>query len=484
MSFLKKLITFFSKKKEIPEPEKAEELPATPVRHSSPSDSVIYIYSHGFTNGIYKVHPEKDNFQEFLKASSEADKILVLRRQNEQRLAYARQQLALKESAARTVQDIRIEKQESEEHLKGRMMEIEEQRAVKQERLKQVVEQRNQTHAEYAWVPAILYLFAGIVFIVGDISITHQITSWGFDMKGIEGWVFAVGLAFTAFLIKPVVDRLLEKPFQKAGLEMKKVYKTVLLMITVLGITMLFLLGKFRSESQEAATKLGDINYQMQSISDPNSPEYLKLAEERKQINQDLTSNPVGEWGIILSGIIFAIGGALCLSIAFPSLSQLINRYWILPVRIRSHEAGVKKLVDLRSELKSQMKMVSGDILKAEHQIKGFDFERLKSEVKELEEEEKKLLVAYYEMQFQRESNLYEDGRNRGEKFNPDAELMYKTTELDPTDLYHRNGKTPAVPDNKVQRRPFVKIRKMIADNYYKNQNNKSADGSEFEILS
>jgi hypothetical protein len=484
MSFLKKIVSFFSGKKETVEQEKTEEVAATPVRHSTPSDNVIYIYSHGFTNGIYKVHPEKDNFQEFLKASSEADKIMVMRRQNEQRLAFARQQLAAKETSARVLHDIFIEKKESEDYLRGRMVEVEDERAVKQEKLKQVIEQRSQTHAEYAWVPAILYLFAGIVFIVGDISITHQITSWGFDMKGIEGWVFAVGLAFTAFLIKPVVDRLLEKPFQKAGLEMKKVYKTVLLSITVLGVVMLFLLGKFRSESQEAATRLGDINYQMQSLGDPNSAEYLKLAAERKQINQDLTSNPVGEWGIILSGIIFAIGGALCLSIAFPSLSQLINRYWILPVRIKSHEAGIKKLLDARGELKNQMKVVSGDILKAEHQIKGIDFERLKDEVKQLEDEEKKLLVAYYEMQFERESNLYEDGRNRGEKFNPDAELMYKTTELDPTDLYHRNGKSPAVPDNKAQRRPFVKIRKMIADNYYKNQNNKSADGSEFEILS
>ena len=171
-------------------------------------------------------------------------------------------------------------------------------------------------------------------------------------------------------------------------------------------------------------------------------------------------------------------------SIAFPSLSQLINRYWILPVRIKGHETGIKKLFDQRSEIKSQIKAVSGDILKAEHQIKGFDFERLTNDVKQLEDEEKRLLIAYYEMQFERESNLYEDGRNRGEKFSPDAELLYKTTELDPTDLYHRNGKTPAVPDNKTQRRPFVKIRKMIADNYYKNQNNKSADGSEFEILS
>jgi len=248
---------------------------------------------------------------------------------------------------------------------------------------------------------------------------------------------------------------------------------------------MLFLLGKFRSESQVAATKLGDINYQMQSLSDPNSAEYIKLAEERKKINEDLTGNPVGEWGIILSGIIFAIGGALCLSIAFPSLSQLINRYWILPVRIKKQEAGIKKLNELRGEIKNQMKSVTGDILKAEHQLNGFDFDKLKSELKELEEEEKRLLVEYYEMQFLRESNLYEDGKNRGMRFNMDAELTYKTADLDPTDLYHRNGKpVPAIDNNKAQRRPFVKIRKMIADNYYKNQNNNAADGSEFEIMS
>jgi hypothetical protein len=448
-------------------------------------ENAVHIYSHGFSNGVYRVEPDKENFQEFLRASSETEKIMELRKLNERMLLDARQQLVSKKQTSQAVQEKFIERKESVEHLQKGMTEIDEQKSVTQEKQKVLIEQRNTTHAEYGWIPAILYLGAGIVFIVGDISITHQITSWGFDMKGIEGWVFAVGLAFTAFLIKPVVDRLLEKPFQKAGLQMKQVYKTVLLLITVLGITMLFLLGKFRSESQVAATKLGDINYQMQSISDPNSPQYLKLAEERKKINEDLTSNPVGEWGIILSGIIFAIGGALCMSIAFPSLSQLINRYWILPSRIQKLERTIRKMNEQRLAMKNELKITTGDILKAEHQLKGFDFERITNEIKELELEQKRLLVEYYENQFQKEKNLYEDGRNRGEKFDIDGDMVYKSADADPTELYHRNGKSANAGDNnKALKRPFVKIRKLIADNYNKNLNNKSADGSEFEILS
>src|SRR5687768_9639696 len=107
MSFFTKLISLFKRNSKTALPEKQEEVTVvTPPAHSAPTDNVIYIYSHGFTNGVYKVEAEKENFQEFLKASSEADKIMVLRRNNQQQLSVARQQLVSKETAARAVQDI------------------------------------------------------------------------------------------------------------------------------------------------------------------------------------------------------------------------------------------------------------------------------------------------------------------------------------------------------------------------------------------
>jgi hypothetical protein len=486
MSILRKLASVFNRNgHDTLTVDAAPSEDQAPRQVPAPSENAIYVYSHGFTNGVYRVEPEKDHFEEFLLASTESEKISEQRKRNHVRLLETRQLMALKQSAFERLQDVFIERGKSVEHLSARIHEIDDIKQVRQDKQKHLTEVRNATHAEYAWVPALLFLAAGVVFIVGDISITHQITSWGFDMKGIEGWVFAVGLAFTAFLIKPVVDRLLEKRFQKTGQQLTNVYKAVLLIITGLGIVMLFLLGKFRSESQVAATKLGDINYQMQSLSDPNSAEYIKLAEERKLINEDLTNNPVGEWGIILSGIIFAIGGALCLSIAFPSLSQLINRYWILPLKISALRRQINNLDAQRTEIKNELKVVTGDILKAEHQLKGFDFDKINEEIRELETEEKQLLVEYYEKQFQKEKNLYQDGKSRGEKYNIDGDLLYRALENDPTDLFHKNGKS-ATSDaaNKTPRRPFVKIRKMIADNYNKHQNNNSPDGTEFEIVS
>jgi len=484
MSIFRKLASLFSRNgNEAPsiQSEAADETVVKPG--PAIPENVIYIYSHGFTNGVYRVEPDNDHFEEFLRASSESERVSEQRKHNQVQLIEARQQLSAKHTAFEKVQEIFVERGKSVEFLNGRIQEIDESKQVKLERQKKLAEVRNATHAEYAWVPAILFLIAGVVFIVGDISITHQITSWGFDMKGAEGWIFAVGLAFTAFLIKPVVDRILEKPFQKTGLQLKGVYRAVLLLITGLGIVMLFLLGKFRSESQVAATMLGDINYQMQAISDPNSVEYQKLAEERKKINENLTNNPVGEWGIILSGIIFAIGGALCLSIAFPSLSQLINRYWILPSKISSLRKQINRLEAQRTDIKGELKVVTGDILKAEHQIKGFDFDRISEHISELETEEKRLLVEYYEVQFNKEKNLYQDGKSRGEKYSIDGDLAYRALEHDPTDLFHKNGKS-ASDTAKTPRRPFVKIRKMIADNYNKHQNNNSPDGTEFEIVS
>jgi hypothetical protein len=170
------------------------------------------------------------------------------------------------------------------------------------------------------------------------------------------------------------------------------------------------------------------------------------------------------------------------MSIAFPSLGHLINRYWILPVRINNLERKIQKISSQRNELRAALKMVAGDMLKADHKLKSYDFITLKDEIKVLEEVEKKLVIEYYETQFRKEKFLYQDGKARGEKYDVDASLIYKAMEHDPTDLFHTNGKT-VTDNNKGPRRPFVKIRKMIADQY-KNQTNHSPDDNEFEILS
>jgi hypothetical protein len=460
----------------------------SPLEDPKPVDHVINIYSHGFTNGVYRIELERDTFEHFLHADNELEKIKELRMQNEALLSAARERLKTEQASIELAERALLEKEKPLEFTRLQIATEEQWRSAFLERKNELSAQQQETKPEYAWVPALFYLLAGIVFIIGDIAITHQITSWGFDMKGRESWAFAVGLAFTAFLIKPLIDRLLEKPFQKAGLQLHKIYKIALVLITILGISMLFLLGKFRSEAQSANTRLGMIRTQLNEMEDEKSTEYRALIKERKQINDDLTNNAVGEWGIILSGIIFAIGGGLCLSVAFPSLAQLVSRYWILPFRAAAYGRRVKKCDRKIFDLRGKAALLSAGHETAMQKLKAANVAEAFQKLEALEKEHKQLLILQYEAQYLKEKNLYHDGRNRGERYVLEGDLFFRVGESDPSALYNGKGKNGQEglkpPPRSYTRRPFIKMRKMIADNYNKNQNTQAQDGTDFEIIS
>ena len=67
-------------------------------------------------------------------------------------------------------------------------------------------------------------------------------------MRGtVEPWLFSVGLAFVAFLIKPAIDRILEKPYERA--EDIKLNHRVLVGFAVMALIMLGVMGYFRSQA-------------------------------------------------------------------------------------------------------------------------------------------------------------------------------------------------------------------------------------------
>jgi hypothetical protein len=489
MPLLQKALTLFRRSRSgepiitLPEPlTVVEDAPAPPP------DNVIYIYSHGFTNGVYRVSPEQDSFQQFLEHGCHVDRIKELRELNES--AIAETELKLQAAAAAHAVDtgLVVEKEKMAEHLSVSLAELEEQRREKVQREMELGTQIKECVSEHPWAPALFYLAAGITFIVADISITEQITSWGFDMKGAQSWIFAIGLAFTTFLIKPAVDRLLEKPFQAAGFKLKTVYKCVLLGLTIMSLIMLYCLGKFRADSEIAKNQLEDISNLMNNCI-PGSPQYTQLQNRYDEIQKSLDNNVMGQTGLILSGMIFAIGGAICLSIAFGSLKHLINRYWILPARVRRLRKEAKVLDQKFPSIRSEYTATRTEQEKAERRLLANEVDSLKEELKKLQEERSGLLSSFYDAQCNKEQALYADGKNKGEKYEIEGRLMYKVSSDDQSSIYlgkqdAKNEPVTTPYPRAYSRRPFVKMRKMIADNYNKNQNSQSHDGSEFEIVS
>jgi len=491
MPLLKKALSLFGRPKAedvpaiIQPPEPLRTLEASPA---PPPDNVIYIYSHGFTNGVYGVAPDQDSFERFLEHSSQLDRIKEQRALKEKAITETELKLHAADTAYVTDTSTFVEKEKMAEHISVSLIGLERQRVKKEEKETALITQTQECISEHPWAPALLYFFAGATFIIADVSITHQITSWGFNMKGAQGWIFAIGLAFTAFLIKPAVDRLLEKPFQAAGFKLTRVYKCVLLGLTVLGLAMLGYLGKFRSDSEIAKSQLEDISNQIEKWP-PTSPQYIELQNQYHEIQKSLDNNSMGQKGLILSGMLFALGGAICLSIAFGSLKHLINRYWILPVRIRHLQKETKTLDQEIGSLRAEHTTTKAEQEKAERRLLANEIHSLKEEQKKLQEEQSTLLSEFYEAQYNKERALYFDGKNKGGKYSIEGKLVYKVSGDDHDSIYL--GKQDTTNEEQAMhsprpytRRPFVKMRKMIADNYNKNQNSQSYDGSEFEIIS
>jgi hypothetical protein len=452
--------------------------------------NVVYIYSHGFTNGVFRVEPEKENFEQFLEFCNKSDQIKEQQVLNRKAIVITEEKLNREKTVFAADRDIVIEKENLTGQLATAIGELERLRNKLEQKEADLLAKRHETNAEYPWVPALLFLSAGITFIAADISIAKQITSWGFDMPNRQGWIYAIGLAFTAFLIKPAVDRMLEKPYQMGGFKLKNIYKAVLIGITCLGLVMLWFLGEFRSDSERARNKLNDLGTKIAAVSDPFSRQAKDLQGQYDEIQKSLDENVMGHYGLVLSGLLFAIGGAICLSISFGSLKQLISRYWILPALIRRIRGEIDALQKKIGVAQSEMTLAKTEREKAEKRTLGSEIVQLQEEMKKLQEEQSVLLAAFYQAQYNRERALYQDGRSRGEKYTLEGDLLYKASGNDRSSLYigKQTGTTDTQSPNSTRpytRRPFIKMRKMIADNFNKNKNNQTYDdGTEFEIVS
>jgi hypothetical protein len=491
MQILNNVLSLFNRKKpdeaatDVPSQEPTVDPAPAPIL---PSDNVIYIYSHGFTNGVYRIDPDKDSFERFLEYCNHLDRVKDQRLLKEKALAETESKLNTALTANATDNENFIEKSKLADNLSLSLSEIEHQRQKKIEKETALATQIKETISEYPWVPALFYLTAGATFIIADISITKQITDWGFDMHGWQGFVFALGLAFTAFLIKPTIDRWLEKPFQASGFKLKLLYKIVLFTITVVGLFMLYSLGKFRSDSEIAQKELATISVQMPNY-EPSSQQFKDLQAQYDSIQKSLDENPNGQTGLILSGMLFAIGGAVCLAIAFGSLKQLILRHCTLPAELRRVKKATK-IQDLQiAALRSEYTTVKAEQEKAERRLSTNEIPILTEALKQLRDEYSILLNEFYQVQYEKERALYLDGKNKGEKYQVEGELVYKISGNDHSSPYlnklDEKGKADSLaPTRPYTRRPFVKMRKMIADNFNKNQNTQTYDGTEFEIVS
>jgi hypothetical protein len=229
------------------------------------------------------------------------------------------------------------------------------------ERYKQ---EREDLRNKNSFLGGVLFLLAAVVFILGDLIISHEIVAYALNIKNTtEAWSFAVGLAMVSVLLKPAYDRLIEYPYsQDKTLRSKRVYLIFKILVVVFTILTLGILGYFRYEAYRADQLKNNINSNIIALQEEENPESLKLIEsltkKSETLSQNLVNSDSGMWAFVLSGVLFAIAGAICLGIAFPVLVAYVRIWFQIPRKIKklekSYQAQIKAIEEIEMLISQQ----------------------------------------------------------------------------------------------------------------------------------
>lgn len=280
---------------------------------------------------------------------------------------------------------------------------------------------------KHSFLGGLLFLAAAIVFILGDLIISHEIVAYALNIKNtIEAWSFAVGLAMVSVLLKPAYDRLIEYPYsQDKTLRSKRVYLIFKILIVIFTILTLCILGYFRYEAYRADQLKNNINSNILALQEDENPETLKLLEQlsrkSESLSQDLVNSSSGMWAFVLSGVMFAIAGAICLGIAFPILVAYVRIWFQIPMRIKLLEKTRSEQIKTIEEIEFLISQQSATAEAQKNQINNLgSLEVLKNTKAQIErrilELRQKIHKTEAEMQISELTMGYEKGKKAFEK--------------------------------------------------------------------
>ncbi|MCF0058507.1 hypothetical protein [Dyadobacter sp. CY356] len=355
-------------------------------------------------------------------------------------------------------------------------------------------EKRVSSAPYYSLVAGLIFLAAGISFIAGDLIISHEIVAYALNIRNPnEAWAFAIGLAMLSVLLKPAYDRLVEEPYQKDDSpKAKSNYARFKLILSIFAIVTLIVLGWFRYEAYRTDKLKEAINKSVKGLQlnavDPltgapiNSPELTNKIEQAlknsDQLNLDLVNSPWALMSFVLSGVLFAIAGAVSLGMALPVLQgfwmrwlQIDPKLWKLRRRKKKIEKQLDELQATISEQLAQKSILENDIavLPTWEELKQEEVS-IRTEIEHLEEERK---LALTDSRIQLFGDGYEHGQVTRDIMSEEEYEHWRSGHLTVSNLAMRarsNDSDRAVTRSKNSgMRPHQAIRKAITDRFDEN---------------
>jgi cell division protein FtsL len=352
---------------------------------------------------------------------------------------------------------------------------------------------RKQTQSEYSLAAGLLFFGAGVSFVFGDLIISHEIVAYALNIRdNYDAWAFAIGLAMISVLLKPAYDRLIEKPYTTQHTPQAQTrYARFKIGLAVFAFVTLAILGWFRYEAYRTDKLKEAINKSVKNIqlnatpldgttaiSPQQQQQVLKKVEEQLQkseeLNLGLVNSPWALASFVLSGVLFAMAGAVSLGMGLPVLQNFWYRWLQIDPRLGRLRRRRKKLL---VQLTAAQKELSDDSTQKnilEHELALIpSLDDLRSERSQLRNDIDALIETTRLAQTDSRIATYNDGYSKGEiareLMNDEEFSQFKNRYMNTNNLAIKASSSAdrsLSTANKQGLRPHQLVRKIITDGF------------------
>ena len=447
-------------------------------------------FQHGYTSGMEKV--EKENYESFLSSQVHLEWL-------DERIAEKRQEIAKTDEV---IAQTRVQHKTAFDTLQAHLLLINNASKETDKLKKDLIaneynmatteERRQKTTSKYSLLAGILYLVAGVSFLVGDLIISHEIVAYALNIRNnYEAWAFAIGLAMLSVLLKPAYERLIESPYiENDSDRSRRVYAWFKGTLVVFSVLTLFILGYFRYEAyktdklKESVNKtIKNLQLQQGTSLTPDPAAQTTLIEQMDKelqkidgLNQQLVTSQWALLSFVLSGILFAIAGAVCLGIAFPVLSCYWYRWVQLDRRLNHIKKAKRRLTDDLNHAEETLanSIVQKNILENEMALLP-KITDLEAQRQQLKTELQKWLEDWKLAEIDSRNASFSDGYAKGEMtrqmMSDEEQTAFKNSYFTVSNLAVKakssaTDKSPAYIRQRNQLRPYQQIRKIITEQF------------------
>lgn len=457
--------------------------------NNDPSHTENYDFQHGYHSGLESV--EKNTYEGYLSSQVNFE---YLSRQ----LVEKKQELS---DLEKVIEHVKNRLKEAYDGLQDRLLKVDLASSNKGRVESQVIENKNFIQQftdkrilvghKYSLFAGFIYLLAGISFVAGDLIISHEIVAYALNIRNnFEAWAFAVGLAMVSVLLKPAYERLIENPYsENSSPRSKHVYAWFKGITVVFAVATLFILGWFRYEAYKTDKMKESVNKSIKQLQnqivDPLNPsaalppEITAEIESKMKIfdalNEKLVNSPWALASFVLSGILFALAGAICLGIAFPVLQCYWQRWLQIDPKLKRLRKEQKQLtVDLQAiEIEMAAQTVQKNILENDLRLLP-NLEALNTQKQNLQEVIKDIEERTQLAETDSRIGAYNDGFGKGsmvrDVINDDEVNQFvRDSYFDTNTLAHKAKNSlgdKAIFSKRPNLRPHQQLRKLISEDF------------------